>query len=201
MSRYLDGIAYRGPRSSLCPGFEGSGRHDTRPQSLGCIGAWWCLLPCRELRRLKAGCAHWGCWRLLHLCLWIRQRVHDGWGDGNWGHEVIGDLGKNKQRLCHHCKQRDSSQLPTSLLTTLESPARQRAEPLGFRSNGGRWDFTHSFLCQQLHTKNLHLYAFWSLHLDFCSCFFIQAAHRSQLAAHTDKASERLSSFWQTHLH
>lgn len=105
MLRYLDSIANWGPGSPLCPGFEGSGRHDTRPQSLGCIGAQWRLLPRGELLRLKAGCAHRCCWRLLHLCLRIRQWVHDGGGDGNRGHEVIGDLGKNKQRLCHCCKE------------------------------------------------------------------------------------------------
>lgn len=75
---------------------------------------------------------------------------------GTGGMKLSGTWGKTNSAYATAAKR----QHPAPLLTALESLARQRAEPLGFRNNGGRWDFIHPFLWQQMHTKNLHLYAF-----------------------------------------
>lgn len=96
--RYLDSIANRSPRGPLHTGFGSCGWHAGWPQ-----GLWsrWAAtlqhrLPCRDLWQLEDECTGQWCWswRLLHLRLRICQRVHDGGRDGNWGQEVIRDLGK-----------------------------------------------------------------------------------------------------------
>lgn len=99
---YLDGIANWGPRGPLRAGFGNSGWHDGWPQGLGSRleATLQHHLPCREVWRLEAGCTAGRCWSLglLQLRLRIRQRVHDGGGDGDRGQEVVRDLGKKRKK-------------------------------------------------------------------------------------------------------
>lgn len=103
---------------------------------------------------LEAERAHRWCrsQRLLHLRLWIRYRVHDGGGDGNWGLEVIRDLEKKKKKTKEPTKQKNSlfmllwlqhaehntQLLQTSQSAAVVSSAEQITEPPGQRNNRGR---------------------------------------------------------------
>lgn len=141
---YLDGIANWGPRGPLCAGFGNSRRHDAWPQGLGSrwVATLQHQLSCREVRRLEAGCSCGWCWsrRLLHLRLWICQRVHDGGGDGNRGQEVIRDLGKktNSAFMLPWLPRAEHNMqlLQTSQPAAIESSAKQSAEPPEYRNNG-----------------------------------------------------------------
>lgn len=101
---YLDGIANWGPWGPLRAGFGNSGWHDGWPQGLGSRleATLQPHLPRREVWRLEAGCTAGRGWSLglLHLRLRIRQRVHDGGGNGHRGQEVVRDLGKKAGHLC-----------------------------------------------------------------------------------------------------
>lgn len=118
---YLDSIANWSPRGTLRAGFGSSGWHDGWPQRLGSRleATLQHHLPCREVWRLEVGCTAGWCRSLglLHLRLRIRQRVHDGGGDGDRGQEVVRDLGKKAEHLswcgcCRHSTTPSSYRLP-----------------------------------------------------------------------------------------
>lgn len=100
---------------------------------------------------LEAERAHRWCrsQRLLHLRLWIRYRVHDGGGDGNWGLEVIRDLERKKNNNQPNKKslfmllwlqhaEHNTQLLQTSQSAAVVSSAEQITEPPGQRNNRGR---------------------------------------------------------------
>lgn len=146
--RYLDGIANWGPRGALRVGFGNSGWHDGWPQGLGSRleATLQHHLACREVCRLEAGCTAGCCWSLglLHLGLWVRQRVHDGGGDGHRGQEVVRDLGRKNRAfvLVWLLQAQHNTQLLQTSQTTVIGSA-------GYRNNSGRQH--NSTLAHQTH--------------------------------------------------